>query len=425
MACWIHASSRLFRSTLLAAVVFAGATVGAAALTSTDPVTGLSLDFCTPQDSDRTHSFASTVGSNNGWLYISYSCIASCVPTTLSNCSHVFLDNTGNPLTYTRNGQTYSMRSVDFVVDNMGGSIVYAPDGDLAKTVVFHGGVGGTAYGGTPLSTQLLNNTQAKVVWISWLDGATGVFNTNKAGWFTRKNATGVTIKTQSKRPATVIRWVHDNLANGAPIGTAACSMGTVAILSLGAWWQSEAYFKYQQFIGGPANWDVNASCGKGSPTTTGFCDSDPLRSCTTSLDCSGSGDTCNRPSDPMANEFYSFMTYLAGIPAANQFACHNGDPTLYSPYNGSSFDTHLNPGTFAFTHPVDFLTDERTGQACSHMPPDDHCMGLGSEEYVVHEIVTRSPLLTTYWNDDSAGDHCQSWTNGTGLSWLTIGMGL
>jgi hypothetical protein len=416
--CWISMGSLV----LACAVVCAQASLAA---TPTDSVTGLSLDFCASQDLDRTHSFQSTAGSNNGWQFISYTCVSSCTPTNLANCSHVFLDVNGSPLTYTRNGQTRSMRSVEFVVDNMGGSIVYSPDGEAAKTVVFHGGVGGTAYGGTPLSTQLLNNTQAKVVWISWLDGAAGVFNSGKAGWFSRKNATGVTIKTQSKRPATVIRWVHDNLAGGNPIGTAGCSMGTVATLAPGVWWQSDSYFKYQQFIGGPANWNVNASCGKGNPIATGFCDSDPQRACNTSLDCANVDDTCNRPSDDMAQEFYDFMTYLAGISISNQFACHKGDPTIYPPYNGSSFDPQLNPGTFAFSHPVDFLTDERTGQSCTHMPPDDHCMGLGSEELVLNAIVAGSPLITTHWNDSSMADHCQSWKDGTGLSWLKVGMGL
>src|SRR5579885_2415184 len=177
----LNASPRWWIPLAGIACFLVGARAGLAA-TPTDPVTGLSLDFCTAQDTDRTHSFQSTAGTNNGWQYVSYTCVSSCTPTTLANCSHVFLDNNGNPLTYTRNGQTRSMRSVEFVVDNMGGSIVYSPDGDAAKTVVFHGGVGGTAYGGTPLSTQLLNNTQAKVIWISWLNGATGVFNTNAAG---------------------------------------------------------------------------------------------------------------------------------------------------------------------------------------------------------------------------------------------------
>jgi hypothetical protein len=421
-----HFSSRLSARVLLGCFVLACAAVSPGiAATPTDPVTGLSLDFCTQQGGNRSSSFSFTSGTSNGWQWVNYTCVSSCTPTTLANCGHVFLDSTGAPLTYTRNGQSLSMRSVDFVVDNMAGSIVYSPDGDPAKTVVFHGGVGGTAYGGTPLSTQLLNNTQAKVVWISWLDGATGVFNTNKGGWFTRKNTTGVTIKTQSKRPATVIRWVHDNLAGGNPMGTAACSMGTVATLSPAVWWQSNSYFKYQQFIGGPANWNVNASCGKGGAIATGFCDSDPLRVCSASQPCSGPDDTCNRPSDPMANEFYSLMTYLAGILSTNQFACHDGDPAAYTPYNGSSFDPQLNPGTFTLSHPVDFLTDERTGQSCTHMPPDDHCMGLGSEEYVFHQIFSGSPAITMHWSDDPAGDHCQSWQDGTGLSWLVAGMGL
>ena len=423
MARWIHASSRLSAQALISSAVLAFAL--AAPARATDPVTGLSLDACAQQDSDRRDSFASTSGSSNGWQYVSYTCVSSCTPATLANCSHVFLDANGNQLTYTRNGQTHSMRSVDFVVDNMGGSIVYSPDGDQTKTVVFHGGVGGTAYGGTPLSTQLLNNTQAKVVWISWLDGANGVFNSHKAGWFTRKNATGVTIKTQSKRPATVIRWVHDNLAAGNPIGTAACSMGTVATLSPAIWWQSDSYFKYQQFIGGPANWNVNASCGKGGAIATGFCDSDPQRACSSTQPCSGPDDTCNRPSDPMAQEFYDFMTYLAGISTSNQFACNSPDSTVYQPYNGSSFDPQLNTGSFTLSHPVDFLTDERTGQLCTHTPPDDHCMGLGSEEYTFHQIIAGSPLITTHWSDDPAGDHCQSWSDGTGLSWLIAGMGL
>ncbi len=352
MACWTDASSRLLAQAFLGVAVLAFAAVSAHASTPTDPVTGLSLDFCTQQGSDRTVTVPFTSGWNNGWQYGKYNCASSCTPATLANCSHVFLDNSGQPLTYMRNGQMLSMRSVEFVVDDMGGSIVYSPDGDPAKTVVLHSGVGGTAYQGT-ISTRLLNNTQAKVVWISWLDGATGVFNSHKAGWFTRKDATGVTIKTQSKRPATVIRWVHDNLAGGNPIGTAACSMGTVATLSPAVWWQSDSYFKYQQFIGGPANWNVNASCGKGNPIATGFCDSDPLRVCSSMQPCSGPDDTCNRPSDPMAVEFYEFMDYLADILDTNRFACQSGDTTIYQPFNGSSFDTSLNPGNFALSHPV------------------------------------------------------------------------
>src|SRR4051794_12355133 len=107
MARSIHASSRRFGPISLVAVLACAVVSAHASLaaTPTDPVTGLSLDFCASQDSDRTHSFQSTSGSNNGWQYVSYTCISSCTPTTLANCSHVFLDNNGNPLTYTRNGQ--------------------------------------------------------------------------------------------------------------------------------------------------------------------------------------------------------------------------------------------------------------------------------------------------------------------------------
>jgi hypothetical protein len=413
---------------VLGSLVLVGA-VSAQASTPIDPVTGLSLDFCAPQGGNRINSFRPPVrGTSNGWQYVKYQCLSSCTPANLATCGHVFLDSSGTPITYTRNGQTFSMQSVEFVVDDMGGSLIYSPDGDPTKTVLFHGGVGGTASGGTPLSTQILNHTQAKVVWISWLDGATHVFLSGKAGWFTRKDATGVTIKTQSKRPATVIRWVHDNLAAGNALGTAACSMGTVATLSPAVWWQSDTYFKYQQFVGGPANWDVNASCGKAPPPTTGFCDSDPLRVCSATQLCSGPDDTCNRPSDPMADEFYKFMTYLAGIDLNNKFACHNGDPTPYAPYNGSSFNPQLNSGTFALGHPIDFLTDERTeqpGPACVNLPPDDHCMGLGSIESVFQKIATTPPSFLMNWSDNGMGDHCQSWADGLGLSWLVTGMRL
>lgn len=405
----------------------------AVAATPTDPVTGLSLDFCTQKDSDRRDSFSSLRGvSSSGWEWIIYQCsLSSCTPATLDNCGHDFIADNLKEITYKRpnSNQVRAMQSVEFVVDQMAGSIVYSPDGDPAKTVVFHGGVGGTAYTGTPLSTYLLNNTNAKVVWISWLEGADGVFGTGHAGWFSRKNTAGVTIKTQSRRPATVIRWLHDNVAGGNPIGTAGCSMGTVATLSPDVWWQSDSYFRYQQFIGGPANWDVNASCGKSGPIANGRCDTAPLHTCNSSSPCSGSDDTCNRPSDLMADEFYKLMDYLANIPVTDQFACHGGDPTPYTLYNDSSFNPLLNPGAFALTHPVDFLTDEmttsETGLSCPANFHEDHCMGLGSEENIFHEIFAGSPGITMHWNDNPTGEHCQSWVDGTGLSGLLAGMGL
>lgn len=422
-------SSHLLAQVLLSSFVLAGTMVSAGiAATPADPVTGLSLDLCS-QTNNRSNAFDSRSGaSSSGWQWLQYQCSPSCVAQTLDGCSHDFIDDGGQKITYIRNGQTRIMKSVEFVVDQMAGSIVFSPDGDPAATVVFHGGVGGTASRGSQLSTYLLTNTNAKVVWISWLSGAPGVFGTSAAGWFTRKNATKVTIKTQSMRPATVIRWIHDNIAGGTAIGTAACSMGTVATLSADVWWQSDSYFRYQQFIGGPANWDVNASCGKSGPIANGRCDSAPLHTCTSASSCSGADDTCNRPSDLMADEFYKLMDYLADIPLTaplDPHACHGGDPTPYTLYNDSSFNPLLNPGTFALTHPVDFLTDEMTSSSCPANFHEDHCMGLGSEEDVFREIFAGSPAITMHWNDNPSGEHCQSWVDGTGLSGLLAGMGL
>jgi hypothetical protein len=433
MARWDRSSSRLLAQVLLAGFVLACSTISAGiAATPTDSVTGLSLDLCS-QGKNRSNAFDSRSGlSSSGWQWAQYQCAPSCTAQTLDGCSHDFIDDGMQKITYTRGGKLRIMQSVEFVVDQMAGSIVFSPDGDPATTVVFHGGVGGTASRGSQLSTYLLANTNAKVVWISWLSGAPGVFGTDAAGWFTRKNAIKVTIKTQSLRPATVIRWIHDNIAGGTAIGTAACSMGTVATLSPGVWWQSDSYFRYQQFIGGPANWDVNASCGKSGPIANGRCDTAPLHACNSSSPCSGSDDTCNRPSDLMADEFYKLMDYLADIPITvppNQLACHGGDPTPYTLYNDSSFNPLLNPGTFALTHPVDFLTDEmttsQTGSYCPANSHEDHCMGLGSEENVFHEIFAGSPAIAMHWNDNPTGEHCQSWVDGTGLSGLLAGMGL
>jgi hypothetical protein len=428
MAPWFRASFRRWAPGFLGAAVLALLALPAQARTPIDPATGLSIDFCQHQAGGvyRENTFNLGGGSNGAGTWKTYQCKSSCTAATLAACSYTFLDATGNPLTYTRPGPgqpSQSMLAVDFEVDSMAGSIVYSPDGDATKTVALHGGVGGTDFSGT-LSNRLLNETSAVVAWVSWLNGAPGVFYSGKAGWFTRKDANGVTIKTQSKRPATILRWLHDNLAAGNPIGTAGCSMGTVATLSPGVWWQSKTYFKYQQLVGGPANWNVNASCGKGTPVAQGACDANPRTPCDDTHPCPGTNNQCNRLGDPMAHEFYDLMNYLAAFAGGTSPACQGTGTAIVPAFNGSSFDPTLNVGDFALGHPVDFLTDEQTNQPCGPAL-DDHCMGLGSEEYVFNAIYNGISPLPLQWSDDQGGDHCQSWADGRGLSWLKAAMGL
>src|SRR5262249_19543426 len=93
-------------------------------------------------------------------------------------------------------------------------------------------------------------------------------------------------------RPAAAIRWVHDNLAAGHKLGTAAHSMGTMATFGAQAWYGLEPIIDYQILIGGPGFWDVNAGCGR-IHISQGFCDTDASA-------CSGSPNSSQGPHDPV-----------------------------------------------------------------------------------------------------------------------------
>jgi hypothetical protein len=221
--------------------------------------------------------------------WLTYSCRSPC--RRWQACEADATDGNGKRMVTARGSRRLRLA---FITDGMAGFLQFSSDGHA--TIAMHGGGGGTSYPFGNLVDALEKQTQVRTVEIAWAD-------TFPWGWFTRTSPEPRTVLDQSRRPARVLAWIHDNLAAGHPFATVANSMGTVATLGPVLWHGLDRLIDYQIMIGGVPMWDVNASCGGAklphgySPYVTGYCDGDATTLCQGDGQCSAAGEgRCQMP---------------------------------------------------------------------------------------------------------------------------------
>jgi hypothetical protein len=295
------------------------------------------------------------------------------------------------------------MQLLAFVVDGMGGHLVFTPDGE--DTVVTHAGDGGTSVY-NPFDIDLQTDSTIKTVSLGWEAGTPRILS--GGGWFTRKDATPTTVRALAARPAAVIQWVHDNFAAGHKLGTVGSSMGTAATFGAHVWYGLDSILDYQQLIGGPGFWDVNAGCGR-VHITAGHCDTDA--SACTGTDASNFGNddpTCG--TDATNNCRVPTMMAPKGTSgsAYNDAINYVGVTTSCAPMTPDSRDPSLDASSLAMTVAdwsfhgmVDLVTNEGGTQ-----PPNaDQGMGEGHMLYIYTQIQSAKG-----WTDNQGYHHGDSW---------------
>lgn len=330
---------------------------------------------------------------------MTYTCSEVCTDGVA--CAVDFLGQGGTPVMSARGGR---MQVIDFVVDGMAGHLVFTPDGDDA--VVTHGGVGGTGMYHSEFDGELQANSTLRTVSLGWEHGAT-IPGFGGAGWLTRKDAAGSSMRALTVRPAAAIAWVKRELAPTSKLGTVGASFGTIATFGPHAWWGLDSILDYQMLIGGPPLWDVNVGCGR-DHVAAGHCDLD-VSPCTgnpnsdygnddPACDSPGTTNQCRVPTvmaelPDGSSEFDHAINYIHATTACAPAATR--DPSLDASSLGSTVTD------WSFRGPVDFVSQEGAPQP----PQSDQGMGEGHAMYVFTAIQTEKR-----WIDDDGHHHGDAW---------------
>ena len=333
---------RLFGSALAALLAVHGVSAAAA---SSEAIAQLAnkLQFCDipdPQRPSSTFNITQSSADANGDYWVSYSCKEVCSDWT--QCQAAAYTSGGNALTGA------AKQTLAFVVDGMGGHVAYTTQQTGDQTVLLHTGTGGTNYMQS-LARQIEGASNAKVVMLRWESGYRGW------GWFTRTSAPAARVPNLTRRVASAIAWIHENLAGPAGFGTVGCSMGTQATLGAVYWHGVDEVVDHQLMVGGPGLWDINAGCGRRT-YATGFCDLDATRACASHADCSSlsSRSRCKTPGTiPLAWLYEQVVNHVHATQACNISAPAG---SLVTAFDESSFG--FTTGDWDFDHPIDFQMD-------------------------------------------------------------------
>ena len=297
-----------------------------------------------------------------------------------------------------------------FVVDGMGGHFSFTTEQTGAKTVLLHTGTGGTNFMHS-LSRQIEGASDAKVVMVRWESGF------SNWGWFTRTSAAATRVPNVTRRIASVLAWVHENLAGTSDFGTVGCSMGTQATLGA-VYWHSgvDSIVDYQLMVGGPGLWDINAGCGR-RQYTAGYCDLDASRACSAHSDCSSlsTRSQCITPGPiPYASLYESVINHVHATQACDVSAVGSSTPTVAA-FDESGFG--FTSGDWDFDHPIDFQMDLWGSDG-------DHRWAMGDAMRVFNSITSASGHPKR-WNTTPDSNHCAAIGDGRALELVVAGMSL
>ena len=309
-----------------------------------------------------------------------------------------------------RSGNGAARRALAFVVDGMGGHMAYTTGHGGDKTLLLHGGMGGTNYPQF-LAEALEQRSDVGTVMVRWEPGFKRTW-----GWFTRTSAEASRIPDLTRRVASVIAWAHEHLAGPGTFGTVGCSMGTQATFGAVYWYDVDDVVDYQLFSGGPGLWDINAGCGLRT-YTAGRCDVDAGVTCSTDADCSqlGEGSRCDMPRPIPPFRLYQAVinhvhtTQACTIPRGGEAA------TPYAPFDESSFA--FTGGDWDLDHPVDFAMDVRGRDG-------DENWALGDTMRVFDDIESAAGH-DKRWHATVNSNHCAALNNGVALEMILERMDL
>jgi hypothetical protein len=339
-------------------------------------------DLNNPGSAFVVETHGSPTDFQNYWA--KYTCVQPCA--NWQNCAVAVTDQSGAPVSTSRGTPR---KLLAFIVDGMGGFLKYSSDGN--RTLAFQGGAGGTSYNYDAVVDALERQTHARTVQIEWAPGFVW-------GWFTRTSPEPRTVVDQVARPAAVLKWIHDELAAGNTFGTVANSMGTVATLGPVLWYGMDRLIDYQALIGGPAMWDVNASCAGSehasglSPYVTGYCDGDATAQCQTSSQCSSSGPSACQTPAPLPTTAVGVNARALWESLFNHLSSSNGCSVSETQLPDPRFDLSAMRFTvrdWTVHHPIDFLVNLNGAETAG----GDESWGLGHFAFVYNALRPRSSV--------------------------------
>ena len=342
--------------------------------------------------------------------WVRYECKSACIDWR--ECLvPAYSDDNGQPLMNGRDPEQQK-QAVAFVVDGMGGHLVFSSDGD--KTVFSHAGAGGTRYLDSSMFA-LEQQSTARTVMLRWEKGyiareALLPFpNAIRWGWFSRTSEFATNLVELNKRVASMITWVHANLSNANMFATVGCSMGTNATFGAVLWHALDPIIDYQVFVGGPNMWDMNAQCGRRS-YASGYCDLDGVTACSDDDDCASvhKESHCVRtePYPTISAAFSILPNYIHKTDACDVEAARSGAAEPYAPFDESSMG-YSAAGDWQIEHAVDFVVNLGSTQGAPSFGPTslggDEYWELGAFPFVFNRIETSKDKQ---WHTES-GNHC------------------
>ena len=380
------------------------------------------MQFCAlsnPKEPDSAFEQIRSKPTKTGDYWVRYSCTTPC--DDWQECLAP---------SFTQSGRTLMQgdrpkQALAFVVDGMGGHLSFTDPRARDATILFHSGMGGTSF--WPNAKALEDRADLGTVMIRWergfVDrGVRGMFSP-AWGWYTRTSSEPARVPELNKRVATVISWVHDNIAGTGMFGTAGCSMGAQATFGAVYWNELDSIIDYQFFMGGPPLWDINSLCGR-RKHETGYCDADGTTACSRDADCEVAGPYARclfREPITYSPLLESVVNHVHG--GGNQCRPDTAAETTrpYRPFDESSIG--YADGDREFDHPFDFQLDfhrSDTSSAIGRDGDEDWAGGQFMHVFNAIESTRWKRWIATY---NSA--HCASWYNGNAVGMIIEGMGL
>jgi hypothetical protein len=135
--------------------------------------------------------------------------------------------------------------------ENLGFTYGYKnPDGDIAGTIIFMEGDGGTDPYSDPSYTKAYLQQGYQVMYLAW-----------DSDWEYTGNDTGNSIKYAACRPATFLQYVYQNLYMQGGMCAQAASAGSGAIAYALAWYGAASYLDNVELLSGPVFSDIQEGC--------------------------------------------------------------------------------------------------------------------------------------------------------------------
>ena len=393
-----------------------------AVATSTDVSQELAAEvtICeVPDPANPSSAFDLFKSEPNDWgdHYVQYSCKQAC--DDWDQCTVPAYTNDGGELIMQGRDPDQPKQALAFVVDQMAGHLVLTPDGE--KTVFIHTGAGGTDYGYAAPARDLENRLAVRTVMVRWEKGfVSPVFEPPfpspvNWGWYSRTSPDATNIYELNRRVASIISWVHDNLAGEEVFATASCSMGSNATFLAVLWHGIDPIIDYQLLVGGPNNWDLNTHCDR-RKYSVGHCDADGVTECETDNQCTQLAEwsRCRMPGtySHFGVNYSVFANHVHTTEACDYSL--TGDLEAYTPFDesGAAFRSEAD---WEIDHKIDLIANinKEPGPAG---PGGDEYVSLGEFTSFFSQM---KPDENKQWHTIQNTDHCDAWPSGAAVDLL------